>query len=393
MGSPLVSRPPYGEGTARTPRAVAELPSGGPTDKGVPLDSGIPGAATYSKPEDDIRRPQITDTSPRRIDGPDDMLKDRDRIEVREDSADSSTSYNGLGKPDPPNKTKYPYRDEIPNAHNAAFLAELWKLEGSRVAVINGSIQVKVASNVEEILTGLDQKFQERAKKCSAQVKRADIKNLRWIFSVDCGHGPKAVKVRAIPKGRSKKFSTLDLELSCSCPAWQWLGPEFHAKSEKFMLKPQNGTASTPDIRDPERDNRVCKHVAAALAITKHWEIPKVKMQKAVKKAMRVRRAVRAAMDRRAVQLLWASEALNPDNWQEGLRMDWATPNGLVTAYIRARGDVLDYAEFQFRREGTSWPKLWNKTRDLVGALGRLGVTQKWASVPPKVQIWLQEKM
>jgi hypothetical protein len=392
MDSPLVSRPPYGEGTARTPRAVAELPSGGSVDKGVPLDPGIPGTSTYAKPVDDVRAPDNKDESIYRVEEPGDLTKDQttpDNI----DHSKAKPSFNGLGKPDPRTLTPYPYRDQTPNAHNAAFLAELWKLEGSRVAVINGSVQIKVASNVEEILTGLDQKFQERANKCSAQVKRADIKNLRWIFSVDCGHGPKAVKVRAIPKGRSKKFSTLDLELSCSCPAWQWLGPEFHAKSEKFMLKPQNGTASTPDIRDPERDNRVCKHVAAALAITKHWEIPKVKMQKAVKKAMRVRRAVRAAMDRRAVQLLWATEALNPDNWQEGLRMDWNTPDGLVTAYIRARGDVSDYAEFQFRREDTSWPKLWNKTRDLVGALGRLGVTQKWAFVPPKVQIWLREKM
>lgn len=393
MGSSLVLRPPYGEGKKKSPKAVAELPSGGPTDKGLPLDPGIPGASTYAKPPEDIRNPQITDTSPRRIDGPDDMLKDRDRIEVREDSADSSTSYNGLGEPNPPNKTKYPYRDEIPNAHNAAFIAELWKLEGSRVAIVHGSDHIRVASTVDEILTGLDPKFRARSKKCSAQVKRADLKNLRWIFSVDCGNGPKAVKVRALPKGKSRKFSALNLELSCSCPAWQWLGPEYHAKHENFMLKPQVGTASTPDVRDPERDNRVCKHVAAALALTQHWEIPKVKLQRAVKKAVRVHRAVQAAMTRRAQQLLWATESLSPENWNEGLRMDWVTPKGVVTAYIRARGDLGDYAEFQIRREGTCWPKVWNKTRDLVGAIGRLGITRSWAFVPPKVQVWLQEKM
>jgi hypothetical protein len=220
-----------------------------------------------------------------------------------------------------------------------------------------------------------------------------DLKNLRWIFSVDCGHGPKAVKIKAVPKGKNRKFSALDLELSCSCPAWQWLGPEYHAKREKFLLKPQSGTASTPDIRDPERDNRVCKHVAAALALTRHWEIPKSKLQRAVKKAVRVHRAVRAALDKQALQRLWATEALSPDNWTDGLRMDWDTPEGVVTAYIRARGDLSDYAEFQIKREGTFWPKSWNKTRDLVGAIGRLGITRTWSSVPLKVQVWLQEKM
>ena len=392
MGSPLVSRPPYGEGTSRTPVAVAELPTGTPGGKGISLDPGIPGTTTYVKPVDDVRTPDPKDESIYRVESPDDLTKDQ-TVPDGIDHSKAKPSFNGLGKPDPDNKTKYPYRDGIPNAHNASFVAEMWKLEGARVATIQGSEKVKVASNAEQILSGLDRKFQERADKCSAQVKRADIKNLRWIFSVDCGNGPKAVKIKALPKGRSKKFSNLDLELSCSCPAWQWLGPEFHAKTETYGLGKPVGTASTPNIRDPERDNRVCKHVACALAATRNWEIPRAKLQKSLKKALQVRKAVKAAMNRHATQLLWASEALSPDNWVEGLRTDWVTSEGLVTAYIRARGDVNGYAEFQFRREGTSWPKLWNKTRDLVGAMGRLGVTKKWSSVPLKVQAWLQEKM
>jgi hypothetical protein len=111
-------------------------------------------------------------------------------------------------------------------------------------------------------------------------LKRADIANLRWIFSVDCGNGPKVVKLSAIRKGNITKFSKLELELSCSCPAWRWLGPEFHAKGEDFLLGKPIGTASTPDIRDPERDNRVCKHVAAALSVARGWEIPKQKKRK-----------------------------------------------------------------------------------------------------------------
>lgn len=304
MGGPLVSRPPYGEGRPRTPVAVAELPSGGPSDKGLPLDPGIPGQSTFNKPVDDIREPDAKDEPIQRVEEPDDLGKDRDRIDVDQDSADGDVSYNGLGKPDPPTKTQYPYRDDKPNAHNAAFVAELWKLEGARSIVLAASSKygiyelTKEASTIGDILEGLDAKFQARSRRCSATLKRADLGNLRWIFAVNCGNGPKAVKIRALPRGRNLQFANLDLELSCSCKAWQWLGPEFHAKGEQYMLGPQVGTASTPNIKDPERDNRVCKHVAAALSVTRSWEIPKAKIQRAVKKAMRLRKAVKKALSK-----------------------------------------------------------------------------------------------
>lgn len=392
MTQPLVSRPPYGEGS-RTPLAVAELPSGGPAGKGMPLDSGIPGQSTFKKPEEDIRQPSTDDESIYRVDDADDLTKDRSRIDVNQDSADSSTSYNGLGKPEPATKTKYPYRDEVPNAHNASFLAELWKLEGARTKVLTASTQIEVyelktAANVQQILNGLDQKFQERSRKCSASLKRADLNNLRWIFSVNCGNGPKAVKIKALPRAQTRVFSKLDLELSCSCPAWQWLGPEFHAKQESFQIGKPVGTASAPNIRDPERDNRVCKHVAAALAMTRQWEIPGAKMRKVVKKAMRLRRIVKAAMDRRACNVCTAQNALAA-NRTLGWRIAW---EGGPSVYVRATGAAeFGEAKYQLRKEGQEWPSKWLKTQDLAGALGRLGFDRGWNQVSPKLQAWLQE--
>jgi len=282
------------------PLAVAELPSGGPLDRGIPLDPGIPGQSTFAKPVQDIRDPDSKDESAFRVDGPDDMAKDRDRVDVNQDSKDQGTSYMGLGKPDPSTTTPYPYRDGVPNAHNATYLAELWKLEGAPVRLMQARAQYsvlgpKTAATTEQILSGLDRRFKQRSLSCKASLKRVDIKNLRWIFSVDCGNGPKAVKIRAIPKGRALAFSKLDLELSCSCKAWQWMGPEYHAKGEKYQVGKPVGTASTPNIRDPERDNRVCKHVAAALSQTRTWSIPGARMKRVVKKAMRYRRMIKSA--------------------------------------------------------------------------------------------------
>jgi hypothetical protein len=268
--------------------AVAELPSGDPAGRGISLDPSIPGASTFAKPVDDIRNPdgEGKDESMYRVEEPGDLGKKQTQPDEI-DHSDAHPSFNGLGKPDPSTKTKYPYRDGVPNAHNASFVAELWKLDSAPFRVVHATEAIKIAARPEDILNGLDPDFSQRAKQCTATLKRADLGNLRWIFAVDCGNGPKAVKVKATRSGNVIQFGKLDLQLSCSCPAWQWLGPEYHARTESYMLKPQAGTASTPDIKDPERDNRVCKHVAAVLSFTKSWEIPKSKVQKAVKKALR----------------------------------------------------------------------------------------------------------
>ncbi len=397
MTRPLVSRPPYGEGKPRTPIAVAELPGGGPADKGISLDPGIPGESTFSKPVDDIRKPQNEDESMYRVEGPDDMTKDQ-TVPDSIDHSNAHPSFNS-GKPsEEGSKTKYPYRDQAPNAHNAAFLAEQWKLEGAPVRLVAAStpyvvvdLAPKQAANLSQILTGLDPLFQDRARKCSANLKRADTKNLRWIFAVDCGNGPKAVKVKAIPKGRNLTFAKLDLELSCSCKAWQWLGPEYHAKTEAYQLSKPVGTASTPNIRDPERDNRVCKHVAAALSLTKSWALPETKIQRAIKKADRVRRVLKRAMSKRAGQVSAALYALNPQHRTSGWKRTFATSDGPVSVYVRALGEAEGKAKYQLRKEGQTWSSKWVPTRDLAGAMGRLGLDVGWEQVPPKLQAWLRE--
>lgn len=262
MTPPLVTRPSYG-----APMGEAKLPEGEPAGKGIPLDESTPGQQTFAKPQDDTT--DYPPVPPRAL---------RKRVPDWDVYVDD-VGY-GDGATD---KTKYPYRDGIPNAHNASapFVAALYQLSKAPTRRFLASDGVRVASTAEQILSGLDPKFQQRAKACSADLKRADLKNMRWVFAVDCGNGVKAVKIRAIrPRSNVTAFGRMDLELSCSCPAWRWLGPEFHAKGEGYLLDKPQGTASTPDVKDPERDNRVCKHVAAALAVARGWTLPKAKAKK-----------------------------------------------------------------------------------------------------------------
>lgn len=367
-------------------RAVAELPSGGPVDRGLPVDPGIPGASTHAKPVSDVREQEVNDESIHRVEDANSISKDRDRIDTNEDNADQNTSYNGLGDSEATSKTKYPYRDGVPNAHNASFIAEMWKLEAAPKAVLSIHDGVKVAATAEEMLTGLDVRFQQRANACTATLKRADLGNRRWIFSVDCGHGPKAVKLKALSDGRVRHFSKLDLEVSCSCPAWQWLGPEYHATGESFLLGKARGTASTPDIRDPERDNRVCKHVAAALGVAKHWTLnkPNKKLKKALKRAGNVRKAMRRASLKRQALIAVASEILASD-FNLGYRLSWeGAPYSIC---VRAKGSAEEGLKYQFRRESSEqWPHHWVPIKDPAAWVKRLGVGYKWSALSVKTK-------
>jgi len=295
MKQPLVSRPAYGE---QETTASSGLPEGAPAAKGLSLSDDISGTKTFVKPLDDHGTDDKAEPgSLYRIDGPRDMAKPQDGGDDTIDQSHASPAYMGLGEKDPNDysKTKYPYRDGKPNVKNAAnpdFVAQLHILESKEPFTVTASQRTafrvfsKYAETASQIMSGLNPAVLERSKSISPVVKRKDLKNLRWIFSVPGSAGNTyAVKVHAIrPKKNVVKLSKMDIEIACSCPAWQWQGPEFHADMEEYQNTnvPQKGTAQTPNVRDPEWQNRVCKHVAAVLNMTRDWNIPvnRVNIQK-----------------------------------------------------------------------------------------------------------------
>lgn len=347
------------------------------------MDPDIPGYSTFNKPVDDTSEHPKRDESIYRIRDPYDLAKEQGQADER-DLSDSTPGYMGLGKPHQSPKTKYPYRDGLPNTHNASaeFVAALWRLSRAPVRLFHGSDQLRVGATADAILSGLDGQYQQRASACSATLKRAVIKNLRWIFSVDCGNGAKAVKIKAIrPRANIVAFGKMDLELSCSCKAWQWLGPEFHARGDGYLLGKPQGTASPPDIRDPDRNHKVCKHVASALAVARAWTIPKAKPKKKTKKA---------AEYRRACSVCEAYRALHSSIQEIGYEVSWDDAPGWVPSVsIRARGEAEGPAEYQILREGETWPEHWAKTEDLASLIAKVGFDVQWHRVPMVTKVWL----
>lgn len=165
----------------------------------------------------------------------------------------------------------------VPALKTAAFVAALWRLQEAPDVFL--PVGAKIAATVDVMTQGLNPSIVTKSQTCTAKLKRADIRNLRWIFSVDCGNGPHAVRFKADRKGNVTQFMRMDFHVACSCPAWRWQGPEFHSTTKNYQdpKTPLQGTASPPNIRDPERVNKVCKHVAAVLAFTRGWTVPKPK--------------------------------------------------------------------------------------------------------------------
>lgn len=270
VSRPLITRPSYGV------VGEAKLPVGDPAGKGVSLDPEIPGTSTYAKPSGESPREQGTDDeSMYRVDNADDLLKDQSKSDQIDHSRGGPTMVRP--GPDETSKTKYPYRDGIPNAHNASIIWDVvqnWLAETGPEVTANFDLPVKVAKRIGDVEEGLSDKVQERSKTCSVTVKRVDVANLRWLFSVDCGNGPKTVKMKASRKGRVTDLSKMDVKFTCSCHAWRWLGSEHHSKQEEYLDGKPRGTATVPVIKDPLNVNRVCKHVAAVFGTVRTWKVP-----------------------------------------------------------------------------------------------------------------------
>lgn len=280
LRQPLITRPAYGTAGQGTV-AQSALPEGGPAGKGLPLDSGIPGSSTHNKDEDSFRDPdKHDDDSVHSVDNADDLLSDRGRIDFSEDNSgnhDGVRPWNDGGNADwedATSKTKYPYRTRTKKA-SAEYVLARWDAEQCPAQRVDAGKRTKIALRLSGIVDGLNPLVEQRGSSCSVTLKRADPKNLRWILAVDCqkGGGPRVVKIKGARDSRVTNLAKMDLDLSCSCPAWRWQGPEHHSKREDYLDGKPRGTASVPVIRDPDNINRVCKHMSAALNFVKDWNV------------------------------------------------------------------------------------------------------------------------
>jgi len=129
--------------------------------------------------------------------------------------------------------------------------------------------RIKNAKRVEEIISGIDSKIKSRASDVQLlSVDNNQVSNT-LTYKATTGNGEYTVKIRAVPADGSEKkvWEAKDVYLSCSCRHWRYGGCEHHAKKGDYLYAEDHprGTLGKPNIRDPEGNNYVCKHVYRAL--------------------------------------------------------------------------------------------------------------------------------
>ena len=141
----------------------------------------------------------------------------------------------------------------------------------SRVVLPGEGQFVKSAATIDDILNRTSATVQGRAKGIKARLVRADPKGGIWTFKVAGSEGDYTVRVKGVRKSTIKELRKAHVQVSCSCPFWQWQGPEHHAKVEGYLYGKPQGTADPPTVKDPHKQHLACKHVLSVFRLARNY--------------------------------------------------------------------------------------------------------------------------
>jgi hypothetical protein len=202
------------------------------------------GVKTFVYDDNEPTIPQSTPGSIFEVDGADERTHHQEDDQDENIQVPTDTSY--MEDVDMTQYWDYPYRTkEKPVRHS------------SRTMV------VRISLKPDELESKAPTDVKDRARTCSVSLVSYDKRGRVFTFSVNCGNRPHNVRAA---------MTDLDhVAVNCDCEFWQWNGPEFHAKENAYMLGSPRGTASPPDIRDPDRKYYLCKHTYAILTRLDHF--------------------------------------------------------------------------------------------------------------------------
>ncbi len=137
----------------------------------------------------------------------------------------------------------------------------------------------RTAARIHEIVDRCGEDLMHRSRGIPVKLRRVDQRNAVWLFDVPGSKKAYRVRVKALRKGNVRDAGKVDIKVSCSCPFWQWQGPEHHAKVGDYLYGSPAGTASKPTTKDPDGKHAACKHVLAVFnhMLTNKWSVPRSK--------------------------------------------------------------------------------------------------------------------
>ena len=150
---------------------------------------------------------------------------------------------------------------------------------------------MKLLRNIEKIFSNiiLEVKMNELLKEMPNKTKARsiDIKDVELVYDIPYNKG-RVIRFKVVGTKGDTYFTSFyfknkydiwsDLKVKCTCPYFQWWGSGWNAKNEQYALRRTAGDTYPPNIRDPKRENKICKHVVAAF--NKIKDLPKKYVQK-----------------------------------------------------------------------------------------------------------------
>lgn len=154
----------------------------------------------------------------------------------------------------------YPYyTPESPIRHSSVFILPR---------------NIHLALKPEQLQTKTPKKIKDNASSCSVSMDSYDKRGRVFTFTVDCGNTLRTV--------RASLSDINHIACTCDCPFWRYNGPDYNSKTNDYLLGQPTGKATPPNVRDPNREYAICKHVYAVIVrldsfvvqiIDENWEM------------------------------------------------------------------------------------------------------------------------
>lgn len=84
-------------------------------------------------------------------------------------------------------------------------------------------------------------------------------------YSDPLGH---IVVIQFFKDAKNTPMLTKDCRVACTCPAYLYWGSKYNATQGDYFYKSQIDIA--PDIRDPKRERKICKHIVAVRQVMRN---------------------------------------------------------------------------------------------------------------------------
>lgn len=133
----------------------------------------------------------------------------------------------------------------------------------------------KRGARIEDLLRNTGQNIIARASEVEISPKRFIPEKGFWSFSAKGSQKSHTVRIKGLGmnQGNIQSLNKATVKVSCTCEFFKWQGPEHWAKKEGYLYGKQRGSASTPRIKDPEGNHRVCKHIVAAFNMSEGYVV------------------------------------------------------------------------------------------------------------------------